>query len=232
MSDQSYDSCDTRNKIRFSSKYTSPHSNGSIDARRRDFVHPYAHQPTPAEKLHEICTNFGETSMFISYEVVVWILDKLWGLLINVLLLPIAILGLTLDYLRHQARRVSKIHSKIAYHPSSSRFTLTNLNFWLSQTIVPSPSKPVTPDPQSAHQGAKQEAKLADRARSGPHASLLHQQEARLNVRWHACWSDTWLHHCSCKYTQALEKSKNKRWLLPSCYNLNLGIAINRSIIS
>lgn len=46
--------------------------------------------------------------MFISYEVVVWILDKLWGLLINVLLLPIAILGLTLDYLRHQARRVSK----------------------------------------------------------------------------------------------------------------------------
>ena len=45
--------------------------------------------------------------MFISYEVVVWIFDKLWGLAINLILLPIAILGLTLDYLRHWARRVS-----------------------------------------------------------------------------------------------------------------------------
>lgn len=43
--------------------------------------------------------------MFISYEVVVWIFDKLWGFVINLVLLPIAILGLTLDYLRHWARR-------------------------------------------------------------------------------------------------------------------------------
>ena len=49
--------------------------------------------------------------MFISYEVVVWIFDKLWGLAINLILLPIAILGLTLDYLRHWARRVSYLIS-------------------------------------------------------------------------------------------------------------------------
>ena len=48
-----------------------------------------------------------ETSLFISYEVLVWVLDKLWGLLINLILLPIAILGLTLDYLRIWARKVS-----------------------------------------------------------------------------------------------------------------------------
>ena len=54
--------------------------------------------------------------MFISYEVVVWIFDKLWGLVINCVLLPIAILGLTLDYLRHWARRVSYLISqKINY---------------------------------------------------------------------------------------------------------------------
>ena len=172
MSDQSYDSSDTRNKIRFSSKnHAAPHSNnGSIDARRRDFVHTYAHQPTPAEKLHEICTNFGETSMFISYEVVVWILDKLWGLLINVLLLPIAILGLTLDYLRHQARRVS---NHLSTHYNSQKATFPNLNFYMISE--PTPSKPLTPDPQSAHQGAEQEEKLADCARSGPYIGLLHQ---------------------------------------------------------
>ena len=75
--------------------------------QRRDFVHPYAHQPTPFEKLQEICNNAWETMIFITYEVVVWTFDKLWGFLINLVLFPIAILGLTLDYLRHYARRVS-----------------------------------------------------------------------------------------------------------------------------
>jgi len=99
-----------RGKIRFSTpKKKSSAKPSAVDAQRRDFVHPYAHQPTPYEKLQEICTNFGETSMFISYEVLVWLLDKIWGLLINLLLLPIAILGLALDYLRHWARRVSGI---------------------------------------------------------------------------------------------------------------------------
>ena len=51
--------------------------------------------------------------MFISYEVVVWIFDKLWGLAINLILLPIAIMGLALDYLRHWARRVSYLISSI-----------------------------------------------------------------------------------------------------------------------
>ena len=46
--------------------------------------------------------------MFVSYEVVVWILDKLWGLLISVVLFPVAILGLVLDYIRRQARNVSQ----------------------------------------------------------------------------------------------------------------------------
>lgn len=73
--------------------------------QRRDFVHPYAHQPTPFEKLQEICNNAWETMIFITYEVVVWTFDKLWGFLINLVLFPIAILGLTLDYLRHYARR-------------------------------------------------------------------------------------------------------------------------------
>ena len=62
-------------------------------------MHPFAHQPSPLEKIQEVCTNFSETSMFISYEVATWIADKVWGLLINLLLFPIAVLGLTLDYL-------------------------------------------------------------------------------------------------------------------------------------
>ena len=70
-------------------------------------MHPFAHQPTPFERLQEICTNLSETSLFVTYEAIVWILDKLWGLLINLILLPIAVLGLFLDYIRKQARHVS-----------------------------------------------------------------------------------------------------------------------------
>lgn len=43
--------------------------------------------------------------MFILYEVVVQVLDKLWGFAIGLVLAPVAILGLTLDYLRQWARR-------------------------------------------------------------------------------------------------------------------------------
>ena len=71
-----------------------------MEIPRRDFVHPYAHQPTPFEKLTDIYTNLQESSMFITYEVLVWILDKLWGLCINLVLAPVAILGLLLDFMR------------------------------------------------------------------------------------------------------------------------------------
>ena len=68
--------------------------------------------------------------MFISYEVVVWILDKLWGLLINLLLLPIAILGLTLDYVRHQARRVSNVICDIKFAHLRTKNSPTRVKFF------------------------------------------------------------------------------------------------------
>ena len=64
--------------------------------------------------------------MFISYEVLVWIFDKLWGFVINLVLAPIAILGLTLDYLRHWARRVSIFLVILSLY--SSRLTPVALN--------------------------------------------------------------------------------------------------------
>ena len=70
-------------------------------------MHPYAHQPTPYEKLQEICTNFGETSMFITYEAISWVMGLLWSVLLSCVLAPVALSGLALDYLRHWARKVS-----------------------------------------------------------------------------------------------------------------------------
>ena len=101
-SDTSFVSSDAdRSQIRFSTpkkQNASPRQEEEI--QRRDFVHPYAHQPTPYEKLVDIYTNLQESSMFIIYEVLVWILDKLWGLFLNLVLSPVAILGLLLDFMR------------------------------------------------------------------------------------------------------------------------------------
>ena len=43
----------------------------------------------------------------LAYEVMGWIVDKLWGLVVGVILLPIALLGLFLDCLRRKANTVS-----------------------------------------------------------------------------------------------------------------------------
>lgn len=66
--------------------------------------------------------------MFISYEVFCWILDKLWNFLIGLILCPIAILGLTLDYLRRQLHhcprrqnRNNLIRNQIIRAPSKKR---------------------------------------------------------------------------------------------------------------
>jgi len=47
--------------------------------------------------------------MFFGFEIVSWILDKLWNFVLNCILLPIAVFGLCLDKLRNIVRKVSLI---------------------------------------------------------------------------------------------------------------------------
>lgn len=84
-----------------------------IKSNDQEYYHPYAHQPTPFEKLQEFFRDAGENTWFFVYEVIGWTLDKVWGLIVNVILLPIALLGLLLDFLRQKVTRVSIFH-KIA----------------------------------------------------------------------------------------------------------------------
>lgn len=48
----------------------------------------------------------------LAYEVMGWIVDKVWGLIVAVILLPIALLGLLLDCLR---RKVDKIPRRTGF---------------------------------------------------------------------------------------------------------------------
>ena len=73
-----------------------------IKSNQHEYYHPYAHQPTPFEKCQAFFADFGENSWFLVYEVAGWILDKLWGLTVALILLPIALLGLLLDFLRQK----------------------------------------------------------------------------------------------------------------------------------
>ena len=47
----------------------------------------------------------------LAYEIMGWIVDKVWGLIVAVILLPIALLGLLLDALRRKVDKVSSNHS-------------------------------------------------------------------------------------------------------------------------
>jgi len=69
----------------------------SVGVMTHDYVHPYANQPTPFEKLSEICTNFSETAVYFSFEVLSWIIGNLWNILVSLALLPIALIGLAID---------------------------------------------------------------------------------------------------------------------------------------
>ena len=73
-----------------------------IKNNQQEYYHPYAHQPTPFEKLQAFFADFSENSWLFAYEAAGWLLDKLWGLVVAVFLLPIALLGLLLDFLRQK----------------------------------------------------------------------------------------------------------------------------------
>jgi hypothetical protein len=50
-----------------------------------------------------------ESGWFIVYEGLAWILDKLWTALVMAVCVPIALLGLMIDKLRHVSEMVSSI---------------------------------------------------------------------------------------------------------------------------
>jgi len=75
--------------------------------RHKKFYHPYAQVQTPSEKWAEFFTDCLESSWFFFYDCVGWLLDKLWGIIVCIILIPIAVFGLIFDKLRHLVKKVS-----------------------------------------------------------------------------------------------------------------------------
>ena len=119
--DRSYESSSSETEIKFNGRITNFMANRKInpldiESNRQEYYHPYAHQPTPFEKLQAFFADFGENSWFLVYEGVGWTIDKLWGLTVALLLLPIALLGLLLDFLRQKVNDHVSIFQLISTH--------------------------------------------------------------------------------------------------------------------
>ena len=132
--DRSFESSGTETEVRFSAKGRAAAAGvnykrlGPLDIRpcdEQDYHHPYAHQPTPFEKLQEFFADCGENSWMLAYEVMGWIVDKVWGLIVAVILLPIALLGLLLDCLR---RKVDKVSFRMS--PSNQTLSIDSTSDW------------------------------------------------------------------------------------------------------
>ena len=107
-----------------------------IESNRQEYYHPYAHQPTPFEKLQAFFADFGENSWFLVYEGVGWTIDKLWGLTVALLLLPIALLGLLLDFLRQKVNdhvsifNLSQVLLVSSRPETTSKYLTSNYQAW------------------------------------------------------------------------------------------------------
>ena len=59
------------------------------------------------DEVDEICSNFGESSIFFFFlEVISYVLDWVWSILLNIVLLPVGVCGLCLTKTRQLVKKV------------------------------------------------------------------------------------------------------------------------------